>query len=130
VLNLVDPHDYFAVLAYLPYDTDTQVALEEFRVAVAHARKCATMLGYGPRYLHSTGQLHKGGPNTGVFLVVTAEPGDDIPIPGEAYSFGVLERAQAIGDFNSLDQGGRRAVMIHLPNRSTATLRAVLHALL
>jgi hypothetical protein len=65
-----------------------------------------------------------------VFVIVTAEPGEDVPIPGEAYSFGVLEQAQAIGDFNSLDKGGRRALMVHLPNRETATLRTVLQALL
>jgi hypothetical protein len=130
VLTLLDENDYFAVLAYLPPDAEMLAALEEFRAAVARARKCATMFGYGPRYLHSTGQLHKGGPNSGVFLVVIAEPGDDIPIPGEAYSFGVLEQAQAVGDFSSLDQGGRRALMIHLPDREIATLRMALQSLL
>ena len=78
------------------------------------------MFGYGPRYLHSTGQLHKGGPNTGVFR---ADHGDararTLPIPGEAFSFGTLELAQALGDFASLDATGRRALHVHLP-RPTA----------
>jgi glucose-6-phosphate isomerase/transaldolase/glucose-6-phosphate isomerase len=130
ILRLVGEGDYFVLLAYLPPDPGMLAALEEFRMAAARARTCTTMFGYGPRYLHSTGQLHKGGPNTGVFVIVTAEPGEDVPIPGEAYSFGVLEQAQAIGDFNSLDKGGRRALMVHLPNRETATLRTVLQALL
>ena len=72
------------------------------------------MFGYGPRYLHSTGQLHKGGPNTGVFLLLTA-PGADVPIPGEPFTFGILELAQALGDMASLDQAGRRALHVHLP---------------
>ena len=70
------------------------------------------MFGYGPRYLHSTGQLHKGGANNGVFLVVTAAPREDVPIPGEAFSFATLELAQAIGDFQSLDAAGRRAMHV------------------
>ena len=74
------------------------------------------MFGYGPRYLHSTGQLHKGGPNSGVFLLISATPAEDLPIPGEPFSFGTLELAQAIGDFASLDAAGRRAVHAHLPS--------------
>ena len=74
------------------------------------------MFGYGPRYLHSTGQLHKGGPNTGVFVLISATPREDVAIPGEPFSFGTLELAQAIGDFASLDAAGRRAVHAHLPS--------------
>ena len=81
------------------------------------------MFGYGPRYLHSTGQLHKGGPNTGVFLIVTAPAPADLPIPDAPYSFGVLEMAQALGDFQSLDAAGRRVLHAHLPDRSAATLK-------
>ena len=88
------------------------------------------MFGYGPRYLHSTGQLHKGGPNTGVFLLVTAKPREDLPIPGESFSFGTLELAQALGDFASLDAAGRRAVHIHLPAPDRQHVRAVLEALM
>ena len=73
--------------------------------------ECATMFGYGPRYLHSTGQLHKGGANNGVFVIVTAEPDEDLPIPDQPFSFSVLETAQALGDFQSLDRTGRRAML-------------------
>jgi hypothetical protein len=75
------------------------------------------MFGYGPRYLHSTGQLHKGGANNGVFIIVTAEPDQDLAVPGEPFSFGVLESAQALGDFQSLDRAGRRALFVRAPRR-------------
>jgi hypothetical protein len=88
------------------------------------------MFGYGPRYLHSTGQLHKGGANNGVFVVLTAVPPADLPIEGEPFSFGVLEMAQAVGDFLSLDRTGRRALHVHLPDRRPGTIRAVGAALL
>lgn len=87
------------------------------------------MLGYGPRYLHSTGQLHKGGANSGVFIVITAAAAQDLPIPGEPFSFGILEMAQAAGDFQSLDRAGRRAVHLHLPSRDPALLERVMLAL-
>jgi hypothetical protein len=88
------------------------------------------MFGYGPRYLHSTGQLHKGGANNGVFLIVTAGIAEDLPIPGEPFSFGVLEMAQAIGDFESLDETGRRAMLLHLPRRDPELLASVTGTLL
>ena len=84
------------------------------------------MAGYGPRYLHSTGQLHKGGPDNGVFILVTAEASQDLPIPGEPFSFFVLEMAQAAGDFQSLDRAGRRALHIHLPRRDAALLDRII----
>jgi hypothetical protein len=87
------------------------------------------MFGYGPRYLHSTGQLQKGGPNNGIFMVITAEGAEDLPIPGEQFSFGVLEMAQAIGDFQSLDRTGRRALLVRLPNRDVDNLQRVTQAL-
>ena len=83
------------------------------------------MFGYGPRYLHSTGQLHKGGADNGVFLVVTAAPREDVAIPGESFSFATLELAQAIGDFQSLDVAGRRAMHVHLPRGDAATLKTL-----
>ena len=130
-LSLLQPADYFGLLAYLPPDAAPHDALlREFRGGVAAASGCPTMFGYGPRYLHSTGQLHKGGANNGVFLVITAEVGEDLPIPGEPFSFAVLEMAQAIGDFQSLDRTGRRAMLVHLPRRDPALLRSVLDALL
>jgi glucose-6-phosphate isomerase len=123
-LHLLSPGDYFALLAYLPSEHEEYApVLRGFCTAVGAGRSCAAMLGYGPRYLHSTGQLHKGGANNGVFLILTAEPGEDLPIPGEPYSFGVLELAQAIGDFQSLERTGRRALLVHLPRRDPALLQ-------
>ena len=87
------------------------------------------MFGYGPRYLHSTGQLHKGGANNGVFVLVSDTPAQDVDIPGQAFSFGTLELAQALGDFNSLDATGRRAVHIHLPAPDATLLARALDAL-
>ena len=127
-LNVLRARDYFALLAYLPPDREPfESALQEFRSAVPAA---ATMFGYGPRYLHSTGQLHKGGANNGVFIIVTADPQDDLPIPDEPFSFGVLAMAQALGDFESLDQTGRRALHVHLPRRDAKLLRQVFDRLL
>jgi glucose-6-phosphate isomerase len=124
--RLMRPGDYVGVLAYLPPDDPILgAALRDFRDRLRKAG-FATMLGYGPRYLHSTGQLHKGGPNNGVFLVVTAEPDEDLPIPGEPFSFGVLEMAQAAGDFQSLDRVGRRALHVHLPRRDGDLLQRTL----
>ena len=115
--------DYFALLAYLPPDDPAlRPALRDIRDGVAVSRGAATMLGYGPRYLHSTGQLHKGGPNNGVFLIVTAPADTDIPVPDAPYSFGVLEMAQALGDFQSLDRASRRAAHVHLPDRNPESL--------
>jgi hypothetical protein len=88
------------------------------------------MFGYGPRYLHSTGQLHKGGANSGVFVIVTALPAADLPIPGEPFSFGTLELAQGLGDFASLDATGRRALHVHLPSPDAALIRNLADTLL
>ena len=88
------------------------------------------MLGYGPRYLHSTGQLHKGGPNSGVFVLITAHVADDVDIPDEAFSFGTLELAQALGDFASLDATGRRALHVHLPSRDSRVVSDALTEIL
>jgi hypothetical protein len=130
-LQLLRPGDYFGLMAYLPPDEPVfGTPLHAFRTAVAARSGCATMFGYGPRYLHSTGQLHKGGANNGVFLIVTAEVTADLPIPGESFSFGVLEMAQAIGDFQSLDRTGRRALHLHLPRRDPALLKKVSETLL
>ncbi len=130
ILSLLGPGDYCAILAYLGPDPALAASLEGFRQAVRDRWRCATTFGYGPRYLHSTGQLHKGGANSGVFLLVTAEPTSDLPIPDEAFSFGTLEHAQAFGDFASLDQAGRRGIHIHLPRPDPGLLDEVLAALL
>ena len=129
-LRTLERPDYFGLLAYLPPDEPMfEDVLQEFRAQVAATTGCATMFGYGPRYLHSTGQLHKGGANNGVFIVLTAEPTQDLPIPDEPFSFGVLEMAQAVGDFQSLDKTGRRAMHVHLPHRDPNLLRQVLATL-
>jgi glucose-6-phosphate isomerase len=130
-LRLVQPSDYAALLVYLPPALAAfEGPVRAFRHALASGTGAATMLGYGPRYLHSTGQLHKGGANNGVFIVITARPDADLAIPGEAFSFAVLEMAQAIGDFQSLDRAGRRALHVHLPRRDAELLRRTSDALL
>src|SRR6266516_3702985 len=129
-LTLLRQGDYFSLLAYVGPDGELAGDLQAFRRAVRDRTRVATMFGYGPRYLHSTGQLHKGGPNTGIFVLISAAPDDDLPIPGEAFSFGTLELAQALGDFASLDAAKRRAVHVHLPAPDRGLLRAMLDALL
>ncbi len=122
--SVLAPRDYFALLAYLPPDDPAlDPLLRELRNRVAVDTGCATMFSYGPRYLHSTGQLHKGGPNNGVFVIVTAPAEADLPIPSAPYSFGVLEMAQALGDFQSLDDARRRVLHAHLPDRHANTLK-------
>ena len=130
-MRAVKPNDYLAVLAYLPPEDPTFAqAFTRVRASIGRCTKGATMFGYGPRYLHSTGQLHKGGPNNGVFIIVTAEVQEDLPVPGEPFSFFVLEQAQAIGDFQSLERTGRRALLVHLPRRDPQLLERFMEALL
>jgi transaldolase/glucose-6-phosphate isomerase len=116
---LMADHDYFAILAYLPPDRDVIERLERLRVRVRDAFDVATTLGIGPRFLHSTGQLHKGGPESGVFLQLTAEPSKDLPIPGWDETFGTLIAAQALGDLASLQRRGRRALRLHFGELAT-----------
>ena len=106
--------DYVALLAYLEETPETEAALQNIRLSIRAATKAATTMGYGPRFLHSTGQLHKGGPDSGVFIQITAPDKVDFPIPGEPYTFSVLKDAQALGDFQSLIKHGRRAIRIDL----------------
>ena len=122
--------DYFGLLAYLPPGELLEAEVARFRRAVRERTRAATMFGYGPRYLHSTGQLHKGGASNGMFLIISASPRSDVAIPGQAFSFGTLELAQAIGDFQSLDAAGRRALHVHLPAPDATALKAVFDALL
>jgi glucose-6-phosphate isomerase len=115
-LKVLSAGDYFTLLGYVsPNAREFASAFNRLRSEVAARIGTATMFGYGPRYLHSTGQLHKGGPNTGVFVIVIATPAEDLPVPGEPFSFGVLERAQGLGDFQSLEKTGRRALLVQLP---------------
>jgi glucose-6-phosphate isomerase len=113
LLSLAQPGDYFALLAYLPQDRDVEALLQRLRAQVRDALGVATTLGFGPRFLHSTGQLHKGGPDSGVYLQVTAEPRKDLPIPGWDETFGMLIAAQALGDLQSLQRRNRRALRLH-----------------
>ncbi len=106
--------DYLALLAFLHPTKRVESRLQALRFALRDSTHAATTLGYGPRYLHSTGQLHKGGPNTGIYFVFIANAFKDVEIPGEAYSFSVLSRAQALGDFRALEAHGRRAVLVNL----------------
>ena len=114
-LSQVRPGDYIAIMAYVQLTDDTENALQALRLHLRNTYKVATTLGYGPRFLHSTGQLHKGGPNTGVFIQVTGDIRQDADIPGEPYTFGTLKEAQALGDLFSLDSHQRRTIRIHIP---------------
>jgi len=116
-LNRLGPGDYFALLAYIESSSAHQGRLKEMRHAVRDAKRVATCLGFGPRFLHSTGQAYKGGPNTGVILQVTCDDAEDLPVPGQKYTFGVVKAAQARGDFEVLAERNRRVLRAHLgPN--------------
>jgi glucose-6-phosphate isomerase len=106
--------DYFALLAFIDMNEGHRNALQAIRGLMRDHRKVATTVGFGPRYLHSTGQAHKGGPNSGVFLMITADDPADLPVPGQRYSFGTIKRLQARGDFEVLQSRGRRALRVHL----------------
>ncbi len=106
--------DYFGLLAYVPMNAEHEKALQTMRTGVRDKKKIATVLGFGPRFLHSTGQAYKGGPNTGVFLQITCDDAVDLPVPGQKYTFGVVKAAQARGDFAVLAERGRRALRVHL----------------
>ena len=114
VLASLKPGDYVALTEYFAETPRRDALLAEIRKTIASERRVATTTGYGPRFLHSTGQLHKGGPGNGVFLQLTGGPGDDVAIPNEKFGFGPLARAQAIGDIQSLLSRNRRAVSIDL----------------
>ncbi|MFQ5795439.1 MAG: bifunctional transaldolase/phosoglucose isomerase [Candidatus Bipolaricaulia bacterium] len=115
--------DYVAVQAYLAPTPETTATLQEIRLTLRDRLKLATTLGYGPRFLHSTGQLHKGGPNTGLFLQLVDEPTDDLPVPETDYTFGTLIRAQAQGDNQALKQRGRRVLRVNLGGDASAGLK-------
>jgi glucose-6-phosphate isomerase len=115
-LSSIKESDYIALLSYVEETPAVDAALQEIRLTLRNATKCATTLGYGPRFLHSTGQLHKGGPDTGVFFQITANDATDFAVPGEPYTFSVLKQAQALGDFRSLAARGRRAIRVDLGN--------------
>jgi transaldolase/glucose-6-phosphate isomerase len=113
-LPLISTGDYVALNVYLPRNETNQAILQEIRAGLLQLRGNATTLGFGPRFLHSTGQLHKGGDKRGVFFMITAEPARDLAIPGRSFTFGTLEHAQALGDFEALLARKRRVIRIHL----------------
>ncbi|HEX8337867.1 MAG TPA: bifunctional transaldolase/phosoglucose isomerase [Pyrinomonadaceae bacterium] len=122
-LGRVKPGDYIALLDYFEESEDAEGIVQQIRTHLRDATRCATTTGYGPRFLHSTGQLHKGGPDSGVFIQVTARDARDVEIPGEPYTFSTLKQAQALGDFRSLSTRGRRAVRVEIGPDVTAGLR-------
>ena len=117
--------DYVALLAYIEMNEAHENSLQAARVSIRDAKHTATCLGFGPRFLHSTGQAYKGGPNSGVFLQITCDDAVDLPIPGRAYTFGVVKAAQARGDFEVLAERGRRALRLHLGSDVEAGLAKI-----
>lgn len=126
LFSLAKPCKYLAVLAYIRPSARTDAALNTFRKSVLNRYQIATATGYGPRYLHSTGQLHKSGPNTGLFLELVERTAPDSQIPGAPYTFGTLARAQAIGDWPSLNAHGRPVVRVELGRQGLSTLKALI----
>jgi transaldolase / glucose-6-phosphate isomerase len=121
--------DYFALLAYIQMNAEHENALQTARHAVRDKKHVATCLGFGPRFLHSTGQAYKGGPNSGVFLQVTCDDASEVPVPDQKFTFGVVKAAQARGDFQVLADRGRRALRIHLPKDVNAGLQKLNRAI-
>ena len=113
-LGRIGTGDYFAVLGFIQMNTEHEATLQAIRHAVRNKKHVATCLGFGPRFLHSTGQAYKGGPNSGVFLQVTCDDALELPVPQQKYTFGVVKAAQARGDFQVLTERGRRALRVHL----------------
>ncbi len=128
IVRRAAPGRYVAVLVYAPPSPRVEAAIQSLRKAILATSHVAVTAGYGPRYLHSTGQLHKGGPNTGLFLQLVDEMKPDLAIPGKPYTFGTLARAQAIGDLQSLHTHGRTAVSVKLGRRPFATIKALARA--
>jgi transaldolase/glucose-6-phosphate isomerase len=132
-LNRLREGDYFALLAYVEMSEAHERALQAMRLNVRNTKRVATCVQFGPRFLHSTGQAYKGGPNTGVFLQVTCDDASDVPVPGQKYTFGVVKAAQARGDFQVLVERDRRALRVHLGAdvaRGLATLESAMRAAL
>jgi len=124
-LARLDQGDYFALLAYVEMNAVHEAALQRARHRVRDSKRVATCLGFGPRFLHSTGQAYKGGPNSGVFLQVTCEDGRDLRVPDQKYTFGLVKAAQARGDFQVLAERNRRALRVHLGSDVADGLRTL-----
>ncbi len=119
----IKPGDYVALLTYVEETAEVESAIQEIRATVRRATRSATTNGFGPRFLHSTGQLHKGGPDSGVFIQITAPDRVDLPVPEAPYTFSVLKDAQALGDFQSLLKHGRRAIRVDVGDNVVAGLK-------
>ena len=128
-LATIRPGDYIAFLNYIEETAEIDREFQELRTQLRDATKCAVTVGYGPRFLHSTGQLHKGGPDTGVFLQIIANDESDFAVPGEPYTFSILKQAQALGDFRALAKRGRRVIGIDLGNDTLRGLEELNHRL-
>ena len=113
-LGRISDGDYLALLVYLDRNAANLGSLKRIRDSIRQSCTAATCLGFGPRFLHSTGQAYKGGPNSGVFIQVTCDPVEDVPVPGHNYTFGLVEAAQARGDFEVLAERDRRVLRVHL----------------
>ena len=124
-LGRIKAGDYFALLGYIQMNDEHEQQLQEMRHSVRDKKHVATCLGFGPRFLHSTGQAYKGGPNSGVFLQITCDDAKDLPVPGQKYTFGIVKAAQARGDFQVLAERGRRALRVHLGADLAAGLRTL-----
>jgi len=124
-LDRIGAGDYFGLLGYITMSDENEKLLQTVRLAVRDKKKVATVLGFGPRFLHSTGQAYKGGPNKGVFLQITADDAADLRVPQQTYTFGVVKAAQARGDFSVLAERGRRALRVHLGKDLAAGLVAL-----
>jgi transaldolase / glucose-6-phosphate isomerase len=127
-LDRINANDYFGVLAYITMNQQNEDALQLIRHMVRDDKKSATVLGFGPRFLHSTGQAYKGGPNSGVFLQITCDDKIDLPVPGQKYTFSVVKAAQARGDFAVLAERGRRALRVHMGRNVKADLAKLTRA--
>jgi transaldolase/glucose-6-phosphate isomerase len=128
-LDRIQSGDYFALLAYVEMNEQNEQILQQIRHKVRDRKHAATCLGFGPRFLHSTGQAYKGGPNTGVFLQVTCEDAKDLPVPDQKYTFGIVKAAQARGDFQVLAERGRRVLRIHLGKNVQSDLKRILDSI-
>jgi hypothetical protein len=124
-LSQFNPGDYMALLGYIEMNAAHEESLQAMRHAVRDRKHVATCLGFGPRFLHSTGQAYKGGPNIGVFLQITCDDANDLSVPGQKYTFGIVKAAQARGDFQVLADRKRRALRVHLPKDVEAGLESL-----
>jgi transaldolase / glucose-6-phosphate isomerase len=125
-LDTIRPGDYVALLGFIESTPEIDEILQRVRTLIRDHKHCATTVGYGPRFLHSTGQLHKGGPNTGVIFQITGEDKIDFPVPGEDYSFSILKQSQAFGDFRALARRGCRVLGIHIRDNTVTGLEHLL----